>query len=444
MEAIVHPKPRKLGYLTDETGFLKYRKVHRPFDVLFVSHSPMKEPIFPTVSDLINQLCLSGVKAGLVSRGRRPSLPKVVPFETLSLSAKVLPDRLPDAGLYITTHYRAAAPLFEAAHQRDAKVLYLLTDDWGRYPNENARLAEATYRLFSNHLYTSEWIEHRLGGFAGWKTRLPLGIHRDLFYPGIKAGPDDRHLHIAVAIGSGPEVGTHEALSVINKLLTEGPPYQDLFFHFLGDRVVGRQEVRTEKFQCHTPPSSREAASVLRKSDIFVDPGHAFVGPGMVLEAMSCGCACIVARNRRPELPLKEFENVTFFEPGDPEDLYQKLKILLEHSSLRLKLQESAPNLPECFDIYQSAAEMLALIKDVDRIPALPPLDGPQFLKTKLVIVDEEIEAFSSREHRLVFLEGELEKTRKTFQSYLGQYALQEAHIDQLEAKLGGNLPQNE
>jgi glycosyltransferase involved in cell wall biosynthesis len=236
---------------------------------------------------------------------------------------------------------------------------------------------------------------------------------------------------------SGPDGGAYEALSVINKLLTDGPSYQDLLFHFLGDRVVGPQEIRTKGFQCHHLPNPYVAASVLRKSDIFVDPSYSLVGRSMALEAMASGCACIMAKNRRRELSIKEFEGAVFFEPGDPEDLYRKLRILLDHSSLRLKLQKSAPNLPDCVDIYKSAAEMLALIKDIDEIPSLPSLDSPQFLKTKLAILDEEMEAFSSREHRLLFLEEELEKTRKTFQSCIGEYAIQKAQIERLEAKLG-------
>lgn len=441
LESLVHSNPHKLGSLTDETELLKYQKVHQPFDVVFVSYSPTKDPVLPTLLDLIHQLVLSGVKAGLVSLE-----PSTIPatndllFEPLNISAKGLRDRLPEANLYIATHYRAAAPLFEAAHQRDAKVLYLLTDDWGRDPQENPRLAEATYGLIPNHLYTSEWIERRLGGFAGWKARVPLGIHRDQFYPGVKAWPDDLHLNIAVAMRSGPDGGAYEALSVINKLLTDGPSYQGLLFHFLGDRVVGPQEVRTRQFQCHHLPCPRVAASVLRKSDIFVDPTPSLVGRSMALEAMASGCACIMARNGRPEFSLKEFESAILFEQGDPQDLYQKLKILLDDSRLRVRLQKSAPNLPGCYDIYKSAAEMLALIKDIDEIPSLPSLDSPQYLKTKLAILDEEMEAFSSREHRLVFLEEQLEKARKTFQSYLGEYVLQKAQIERLEAKLGENL----
>lgn len=83
----------------------------------------------------------------------------------------------------------------------------------------------------------------------------------------------------------------------------------------------------------------------LHAIDIFVLPSLSEALSNALMEAMSCGCACIASRTGgNPELVEHEITGL-LFEPGNVADLAAALKRLIENRELRLRLGSAAADL---------------------------------------------------------------------------------------------------
>jgi glycosyltransferase involved in cell wall biosynthesis len=119
-------------------------------------------------------------------------------------------------------------------------------------------------------------------------------------------------LHLAI-VGSGPELARLESLA------------QEL-------RVFDR---------CVFQPAVSDVASWLKSIDLFVVPSLSEALSNSLMEAMACGCACIASRTGgNPEL-IREGETGLLFEPGNTQDLAEKLRRLLDNPDLRSRVAEA-------------------------------------------------------------------------------------------------------
>jgi glycogen(starch) synthase len=82
--------------------------------------------------------------------------------------------------------------------------------------------------------------------------------------------------------------------------------------------------------------------SYYRKAAVFVMPSLFENSPYTLLEAMSCGKACVVSRAGGMTEMLVDGESGLFFEPGNSADLTEKVIALLKNPPLRKSLGQAA------------------------------------------------------------------------------------------------------
>jgi L-malate glycosyltransferase len=122
----------------------------------------------------------------------------------------------------------------------------------------------------------------------------------------------DENLRLAI-VGSGPELARLENLT------------RELYVF---DRCMFQSAVS-------------DVDNWLRSIDIFVLSSVSEAFSNSLMEAMACGCACIASRTGgNPEL-IRDKETGLLFEPGNSQDLAEKLNLLLDDTRLRSRLAQA-------------------------------------------------------------------------------------------------------
>jgi glycosyltransferase involved in cell wall biosynthesis len=129
-----------------------------------------------------------------------------------------------------------------------------------------------------------------------------------------------------------------------------------------GPEQSGLEELAQElgvRQQCVFQPAVADVAPWLRSIDIFVLPSLSEALSNSLMEAMACGCACIASSvGGNPEL-LRDGETGLLFEPGNVEQLSEKLSRLAADPGLRERLaQASVRAIRERFSLAASAERM--------------------------------------------------------------------------------------
>jgi L-malate glycosyltransferase len=93
--------------------------------------------------------------------------------------------------------------------------------------------------------------------------------------------------------------------------------------------------------RCVFQPVVSDVASWLKSIDVFVLPSISEALSNSLMEAMACGCACIASRTGgNPEL-IRDEETGLLFEPGNSQDLADKLYRLLNDTDVRSRLSQT-------------------------------------------------------------------------------------------------------
>jgi glycosyltransferase involved in cell wall biosynthesis len=93
---------------------------------------------------------------------------------------------------------------------------------------------------------------------------------------------------------------------------------------------------------CRFEPSSANVAGWLGQIDIFVLPSRSEALSNSLMEAMACGCACLASRvGGNPEL-VTHGETGLLFEPGNTQDLSEKIRSLIVDTQARSRLAAAA------------------------------------------------------------------------------------------------------
>ena len=111
--------------------------------------------------------------------------------------------------------------------------------------------------------------------------------------------------------------------------------------------------------QCLFEPAVADVVPWLRSIDIFVLPSLSEALSNSLMEAMACGCACIASCvGGNPEL-IRDNQTGFLFQPGNVQDLAEKLSLLARDPSVRERLARASVNaIRERFSLESSAARM--------------------------------------------------------------------------------------
>lgn len=169
----------------------------------------------------------------------------------------------------------------------------------------------------------------------------PNGIDFDVFFPSKESreGP----VHIGVAARLGPEKGIETLIDAFAELRAGG---MDSRLTIVGSgpllaALEQRAAQRNIRASCHFEPSTRTVADWLRSFDIFVLPSLSEALSNALMEAMACGCCAIASRTGgNPEL-IEDGVSGLLFNPGDVNDLVEKLSVVISKPEVRRKFAEA-------------------------------------------------------------------------------------------------------
>lgn len=156
-----------------------------------------------------------------------------------------------------------------------------------------------------------------------------------------------------------------EALKIIHK------EYKEMFLVLAGREGQDSLSVKERIRQNGLVPwvkmagyiSQKELISFYRKASVFVFPSFC-EGFGLpLLEAMACGLP--VAASQAPAIPEVAQEAALYFDPNSPEEMAEKIIMILEDESIRQDLISKGKQRAHNFDWKDTAAETLAFYNQI-------------------------------------------------------------------------------
>lgn len=173
-------------------------------------------------------------------------------------------------------------------------------------------------------------------------------------------------------------------LSVAKKLRDEGYDFQ---MNFIGSgelegkiRAYIQKNDLSDRVHLLGTMSPEEVRRHMEESEIFLFTSDRNEGWGAVLnESMNSGCA-VVASGAIGSVPylIRNGENGLIYKNGNHNDLYQKVKYLLDHPEKREALGRAAyKTLTEVWNADTAAERFLELVSAIKQGKASPFADGP-------------------------------------------------------------------
>jgi len=131
------------------------------------------------------------------------------------------------------------------------------------------------------------------------------------------------------------------------------------------ERYFAQEGIR-ERIEFHGHDTPEIFLSFYERASVFVLPSLFENSPYTLLEAMSCGKACVVSRaGGMTEMAVDE-ESALFFEPGNSADLAEKVITLLKNPALRKSMGKAARQRVEReYSLEVGAEKTLAFYRDV-------------------------------------------------------------------------------
>ena len=177
-------------------------------------------------------------------------------------------------------------------------------------------------------------------------ARIPLGIDFSGFSP-LEQPRTDNEFRIGYFARICPEKGLHLLVEAVRKIRRQHPHVKLIAGGYLGsrdvdyfDRVLKDAEDLGDSFEYIGSPADQSAkATFLRSLDVLSVPAPYKEPKGIyVLEALGCGVPVVQpAHGAYPEM-LAATQGGLLFEPGDVDDLAEKLSGLIVDSARRIEL----------------------------------------------------------------------------------------------------------
>ncbi|MFZ2630257.1 MAG: glycosyltransferase [Desulfosalsimonadaceae bacterium] len=213
-----------------------------------------------------------------------------------------------------------------------------------------------SYRFDFLHLATSEWISERVRSFLKKPDqhiqKIRIGFNPELYYPEPNCRSRAKPFRIiAMARPRTPRRGFADLVKTLSIVYNQNPDIEiflygtnDLSefsipfpFHNLG--VVRPQELRKYYNLAH----------------VYIDTSL-FQGYGLTgLEAMACGCACVLSDSGGPAEYAQNEKNALFAPSGDIHALANAVLRLLNHEDLRKGITTDAIMTARQFSIHHAA-----------------------------------------------------------------------------------------
>ncbi len=238
----------------------------------------------------------------------------------------------------------------------------------GLTPQPYLRVLRWTDKLVDGVVVNSQAVrDDMISGEGMAPTKLHLcynGIDTTRFHPEgrtRKPGLETASLVVGVVCVLRPEKGLATLVRAFGQLVPMFPSLR-LAIVGSGPELASLQNLATElgvSSQCLFSPAVTDVASWMRSIDVFVLPSLSEALSNSLMEAMACGCCVLASRTGgNPELVL-DGRTGLLFQPGDADDLAQKLGSVLSSPDVRAEFAErSVSRIRDEFSLPTSVRRM--------------------------------------------------------------------------------------
>jgi O-antigen biosynthesis protein len=253
-----------------------------------------------SVLQLVNELTLLGIDARIATLRAYPEMnewPRYVGLMVFRNYDEML-KRLPETDIVVATHWSTAeAALALHAGGRAGRAAYFVQDyePWffsEDQPGERRRVEE-TYRLLPNQIVKSDWLKDMLTPFGGKVTKIRLGMDLRIFYhreSSPKGWQGQAKTLLAMARPKTPRRGFTTLVDTLQMVKSRFPGLRVRLFG--SDLAPDGIPFAFENLGILV--DRNRLAATYSQSDLFIDSSD-FQGFGRTaLEAMACGCACVL------------------------------------------------------------------------------------------------------------------------------------------------------
>ncbi|HUU03108.1 MAG TPA: glycosyltransferase [Myxococcota bacterium] len=304
------------------------------------------------LTEMMNDLILKGIdaKAILLNPRQFESQYFDLLFEPLySTDPQTIAAALPDRAALMATFWPTASLAREIADIKPSlKTYYLIQDFEPNFynpsdPNEKVYFegASNSYHLGLDHLATSKFIIEKVREHLGERKchirKIGLGANLEIY-----RGKHIEHAggFVRIVAMARPET-PRRGFDVLVKTLSAAHNLVDnIEICLFGSTALDAQSIPFPFVDLGVidPERLREE---YRKSDIFLETSH-FQGFGLAaLEAMACGCACVITESGGVSEYAVDNANVLMAKPGDWQKLADLVVDLVRDASLRKRLVEN-------------------------------------------------------------------------------------------------------
>ena len=404
--------------------------------IIFLNSIVVRGGVF-ILTQLANDLILKGVDVKCFH-----FLPKSYEPETFDLFFEpiVYVDEehaesiIPDHSVLLATFWTTTFIVDKIKTKRPSVHRYYFIQDFEMFfydtsNPEQAKLcnqAGESYNLNLRMLTSSDWIAQQIRSFIEKPNypirKIPLGINHEIFYPEkIEHSTKDIRV-IAMARPETPRRGFSDLINVFTRVHEIDPSIE---FCFFGTNDLDDYDIRFP-YVNYGVQSLEKLRGLYNISDIYIDTSL-FQGFGLTgLEAMACGCACVLTDSGAIHEYARHEINALIEKPGDIEALANAIISLAKDEKLRNELVAQSLETAQNFSNHDTADALYEIIehhlsKKNDRIKKktkdktcniiIPVYNELHFVRLCL----ESIEKYTDYPYRVCIVDDGSDKSTKEY-----------------------------
>jgi GT2 family glycosyltransferase len=320
-----------------------------------------------SVINLANELVLAGIDAKIITMSRYKDLEHQLYTEPIFCrDRREIPELFPEVDIAVATQWETVDHIQQVQQlQPLAKKFYFIQDyEVNFLPREDTQRRQQVIDTYSKIKWKVVKTEHLRQQVCAHHTavfKISPGMDLDSFYPqSIPDGDDARQRRVlCMARPATPWRGFDTMCSVFEKVHAE---LQDVEFI-----LYGTADLSEYQSQMRFPVtnrgmlSHRELPNLYRSSAVYCDFSHAHGFGRTGVEAMACGCACVLTESGGVSEYAIDGWNALLCPPGDVEGLAAAVLRLLRGPELRSYLSRNGTQTVKKFSDRIAAGQMNSL-----------------------------------------------------------------------------------
>ncbi|QQS54593.1 MAG: glycosyltransferase [Candidatus Competibacteraceae bacterium] len=329
--------------------------------------------------ELANDLILSGVDVISILMHPHwkytPEMFELLLFEPIkNLDINQLAYTLPEYSMLLATMWITARPVADLAKLNQTFKPYYFIQDYEplfynpEHPAQKAYYQEAleSYHLNLSLLSTSDWIikrvRNQLQSLEYDIKKVAIGIDQEVFYDHSKSQSKKEPLRlIAMTRFHTPRRGFENLIKTLSIVHEANPSIQFVFF---GDDDLSIHKIPFPYKNLGIIKQSRLREEYL-VSHIFVDLSL-FQGFGLpALEAMICGCACVLTDSGGISEYARHDVNSVLVPVGDNDAAARAILMLASNNELRQWIADQGQQTANQFSLHNTARDIGGILEEI-------------------------------------------------------------------------------